>query len=336
LIRLADDPDPKLAAIIRPAERHLVDMGLMILGDRLPYVAADPAAHRAEDIVDRHRRAGGGLRAGWVMGLPGDGLQGEARRRTLTGLGELALLDRGEPGTQRIADNGVDHRRRHEGRRRAGDQLAGRTAPHHRDRRRRLVEDLPGLRQGADMDRGGQGAALAGSQRQRAEQAQQNGADWVMMPAMKHVPWLLLALLTLFPAASRAQFYDLDGAYRCLTTPDAACEKDLRLQPQTKPPVAEPSLEQVIARVRDRTVTPRDIDFLEKRAAANDPRAVEVLAWCKLNGIGTPADALGAFWLYGQAASLGVANARKNQIAIYETRLTSDQRQQVLARESNR
>ncbi len=95
-------------------------------------------------------------------------------------------------------------------------------------------------------------------------------------------------------------------------------------------------MEQIIAKVRNKTAGPHEIAVLEARAADNDPRAVEVLAWCKLNGIGTPADALGAFWLYRQADALGVANARQNQIAIYETRLTPEQREQVLMRENSR
>ena len=141
----------------------------------------------------------------------------------------------------------------------------------------------------------------------------------------------------MLPSAAPAQFYDLDGAYHCLTTPNAGCEKDLRDQPRPPPPPAGgPTLEQVIAKVRANTLGPHEVDFLEKRAAAKDPRAVEVLAWCKLNGIGMRADPFAAFWLYRQAADLGVVNARQNQIAIYEGRLTSDQRQQVLQREQSR
>lgn len=144
----------------------------------------------------------------------------------------------------------------------------------------------------------------------------------------------MLALLP--PSTASAQFYDLDGAYHCLTTEDAACEKELRDQPRPAAPSTAPTLDQIIAKVRAKQLGPRDTALLEKSAAAHDPRAVEVLAWCKLNGIGMPADALGAFWLYGQAAELGVANARQNQIAIYESRLTSDQRQQVLLRQQSR
>jgi TPR repeat protein len=159
-----------------------------------------------------------------------------------------------------------------------------------------------------------------------------------MMRRMKHVLLLLLGSMLLMPRPAAAQFYDLDGAYRCLTTPDAACERDLRDQPTPSPPPAAkgPTLEGVIAKVRDKTAGKPEIDFLERRAAANDPRAVEVLAWCKLNGIGGAPDAVRAYWLYRQAASLGVANARENQIAVYENRLTPEERHQVLLRENAR
>ena len=158
------------------------------------------------------------------------------------------------------------------------------------------------------------------------------------MPAMRRAvfPALLLALLG--PAPCRAQFYDLDGAYRCFTAPDAGCaehQRDQPPEPATKT-LPEPSLDEAIAHVRQRAATPEDMRALETRAAARDPRAVEVLAWCRLNGIGAPADALAAYWLYREAAELGVANARKNQIAIYESRLAPEQRQQVLLKENAR
>jgi TPR repeat protein len=146
---------------------------------------------------------------------------------------------------------------------------------------------------------------------------------------------LALAALTARPAA--AQFYDLDGAYRCLTSPNDACQQAQREQPaEPAQAPAPPSLEQIIARVRSRTADAHDFETLRQDAAANDPRAVEVLGWCKLNGIGGAPDAPAAYWLYRQAAALGVANARRNQIAIYETRLTPEERQQVLLRENAR
>lgn len=152
---------------------------------------------------------------------------------------------------------------------------------------------------------------------------------------------ILLVNLLLTPAVARAQFYDLDGAYRCLTKPDAACQQAEREQPPPPAPPkpahkSGPTLDDVIAHVREKAVTAADVRVLEKRVEAKDRQAVEVLAWCKLNGIGMPADAVAAYWLYGEAADLGVAHARQNQITIYETRLTPDQRQQVLLRQNAR
>jgi TPR repeat protein len=158
----------------------------------------------------------------------------------------------------------------------------------------------------------------------------------MLLPAVLAVPIVLAAPMA---RIASAQFYDLDGAYRCLQTPDAACAEGLRERPQPASPPAgaaakAPSLEQAIARVRAKTAGPAEVALLEKQAAANEPRAVEVLAWCKLNGIGTASDALAAYWLYRQAAALGVPNARRNQVAIFEHRLTSEERQQAAARDN--
>ena len=49
-----------------------------------------------------------------------------------------------------------------------------------------------------------------------------------MLPAMTHRLLLAAGLILVLPAPVRAQFYDLDGAYRCLTVPDSACAQELR------------------------------------------------------------------------------------------------------------
>jgi TPR repeat protein len=135
------------------------------------------------------------------------------------------------------------------------------------------------------------------------------------------------------PLAARAQFYDLDGAYRCIAAAKDACTENEAAAPAPKQTKAvPPSMNEAIARVKERRPTPADIALIEARAKAQDPRAVEVLAWCKLNGIGMPPDAVAAFFLYGDAARLGVPRASDNQRAIFETRLTSDERQRVLVK----
>jgi hypothetical protein len=163
-----------------------------------------------------------------------------------------------------------------------------------------------------------------------------------MMAAMhaRVILWLMIgpALLGCFvPAPAQAQFYDLDGAYRCLTTPNDACKvSEQPVPPLPPPPPATPSVDEVIARIQEEKVTAADIDTIEKLAAAKEARAVEALAWCKLKGIGVPSDPVEAYFLYGEAAQLGIPTASSNQVAIFETQLNAEQRQLVLTREQIR
>jgi hypothetical protein len=136
-------------------------------------------------------------------------------------------------------------------------------------------------------------------------------------------------------APVRAQFYDLDGTYRCVTKSDPSCAAQTQLPPPPPPPrpvYTGPTMKSVIAGIRAQKLSPGDMQLLEAHAGQKEPRAVEALAWCKLNGIGWPADAMEAFFLYGEAAQLGVPKAKENQVAIFETRLTQQQRQEVLVR----
>ena len=153
---------------------------------------------------------------------------------------------------------------------------------------------------------------------------------------------LLAAWLGVFAAVpARAQFYDLDGTYHCVTAPDQACAKTETQNPAPSQPLAQdqpqaPSFDEVIEHVKKRAPTEADMRVLAARVAAKDGRAVEVMAWCKLNGIGTKANALDAYWLYRQAEQLGVPNAKGNETAIYERLLTSAERQEILTKDSAR
>src|SRR5580704_16630384 len=158
--------------------------------------------------------------------------------------------------------------------------------------------------------------------------------------ALRFVLGLIVAAAALAVPGSgpaHAQYYDLYGAYRCLTAPDAACKvSEQPPPPLPPPPVATPTVEEVIGRIRLQQVTQEDIGALETRAAAKEARAVEALAWCKLNGIVVTSDPVAAYFLYGDAAQLGIPTAKSNQSAIFETRLTPEQRQLVLMREQAR
>jgi TPR repeat protein len=158
-----------------------------------------------------------------------------------------------------------------------------------------------------------------------------------MMTAMHRRAFLfslgLAVCLALTGAPARAQFYDLDGAYHCVTKFDADCAAEAKLPPPAPPPPlahAGPRMESVIADIRAQKPSEADMRLLESWAAQKEPRAVEALAWCKLNGLGGPVDPMAAYFLYGEAAQLGLPKARANQIAIFETRLTQQQRQDLL------
>lgn len=90
------------------------------------------------------------------------------------------------------------------------------------------------------------------------------------------------------------------------------------------------------ARLRAGKPASGDLADLRARAKAGEPRALEMLAWCEMAGIGTPRDPVHAYLLYGEAAKAGAADARATQRFIFRSRLTQDQRQQVLEIENGR
>jgi TPR repeat protein len=150
---------------------------------------------------------------------------------------------------------------------------------------------------------------------------------------------LVLAEIGAAALPARAQFYDLDGKYRCLAAPDQSCAGAVSLPPPAPAgPAAAPAptIDEVLADIRAQKLSSADLHLLETQAAKKDPRAIEALAWCRLNGLGVPPDLLAAYFLYGEAAGLNVPNAKANQRAIFERKLTQEQRQTVLMREQTR
>src|SRR5215467_10612618 len=94
-------------------------------------------------------------------------------------------------------------------------------------------------------------------------------------------------------APAHAQFYDLGGAYHCVTQSDPVCTAEAKLPPLPPPPqpaVRGPTVESVFGAIRAHKLSPADMQLLEVHAQEREPRSLEALAWCKLNGIGWPAD----------------------------------------------
>jgi hypothetical protein len=173
-------------------------------------------------------------------------------------------------------------------------------------------------------------------------------------------PGLTLAL-ALAPAAARADFYTLEGRFQCLDRADAVCTDAVvaKLEPPfaapppdsrdsvaslpeaaAQPPTraapaaaakepADPILA-VAKRIERAKPEAGDLDRLRHAADAGDGRAIELLAWCALKGIGTGRDPVQAYLLYGKAAAADVPRARQNQALVFESALDSAERQRVL------
>jgi len=76
--------------------------------------------------------------------------------------------------------------------------------------------------------------------------------------------------------------------------------------------------------------TPGDIAALQARARQGHVRALELLGWAELFGIGVPRDPVQAYFHYGMAAAAGLPTGRRDQAAIFTNDLTNEERQQIL------
>jgi len=178
-----------------------------------------------------------------------------------------------------------------------------------------------------------------------------------------HRLFLILPLVLGFGARpAHADFYALDGRFECLSEPQAVCydarpsrapaaptslakapvEASLLAAPQAPaasssapramandPSSLDPVLA-IAARIRAARPADGDLDQLRHAAAAGDPRAIELLAWCALKGIGSGRNPVAAYFYYGEAAARAVPRARANQAAVYMRSLTPEERQHVL------
>ncbi len=173
----------------------------------------------------------------------------------------------------------------------------------------------------------------------------------------------LTLALAFAPATARAEFYTLEGRFQCLDRPNAVCfdATAAKLEPPFAPPPLAPDSRDSVAclpeapaqpptraapaaaakepadpilavakRIENARPEAGDLDRLRHAADAGDGRAIELLAWCALKGIGIGRDPVQAYLLYGKAADAAVPRARQNQTLVFESTLDSAQRQRVL------
>jgi TPR repeat protein len=185
---------------------------------------------------------------------------------------------------------------------------------------------------------------------------------------MQRVIAALLALSFLEVVPAQAQFYSLEGRFQCLNDPAAICfdassgwpapkpdarrvaqpaaaavavpparavkARPVQLVPQSAPAATDP-IREISARLQAGKPAPGDVAILRRAARAGDRRALELLAWCNLKGLGTPRDPLQAYLLYSAAAAMGISPAQQNLARIYEDELTPEQRHQALMIENS-
>ena len=83
--------------------------------------------------------------------------------------------------------------------------------------------------------------------------------------------------------------------------------------------------QQSLAAIKSNQVTPVALSEVERRAALDDPTAVEVYAYMYAKGIGVKPNLIKAFGLYQRADKLGVKNALHNAAQVYKA-MNFDQR----------
>lgn len=90
------------------------------------------------------------------------------------------------------------------------------------------------------------------------------------------------------------------------------------------------ALETIAGHLRAGRPTPADMNALQARARQGKMRALELLGWAELVGVGVPRDPVQAYFHYGMAAAAGLPAGRTAQASIFENALTNEQRQQIL------
>lgn len=90
-------------------------------------------------------------------------------------------------------------------------------------------------------------------------------------------------------------------------------------------PPPPPPWEEIVAAIAQNDARPEHVAEVERRAEADQPDAVELLAWMRANGVAVARDLPKAFRLYAQAHKLGVPNARENAVAVYKSMSREEQ-----------
>lgn len=86
--------------------------------------------------------------------------------------------------------------------------------------------------------------------------------------------------------------------------------------------------QETLLAIQKNQVTPVDLERVQIKIKANDPKATEIYAWMLTKGVGVSKDLVKAFNLYKRADSLGIETAKQNSIEVYKA-MTPNQRSRI-------
>jgi hypothetical protein len=85
--------------------------------------------------------------------------------------------------------------------------------------------------------------------------------------------------------------------------------------------------EEIVNAAKNAKISPYHYTKIQNMVDNNNPKAVELLAWMKANGIGCSQDLVSSYYLYKKASRLKVKNASKNALLVYKSLPDTTRRQ---------
>lgn len=86
--------------------------------------------------------------------------------------------------------------------------------------------------------------------------------------------------------------------------------------------------QQTIEAVKNKTVTPKELNEIKSRVKQNNPEAIEIYAYMNAKGIGVQKDFIKSFNLYRQAEKSGVPQAKENAIKVFKA-MSQEQKEKL-------
>jgi len=77
--------------------------------------------------------------------------------------------------------------------------------------------------------------------------------------------------------------------------------------------------QEIVNAVKKSKVSPYHFTKIQAMSDNDNPKAIELLAWMKANGVGCKQDLVSSYYLYKKASRLKVKNASKNALVVYKS-----------------